>query len=240
MGLGAPRPDPLCARPRGTPAAWLLLGHPCQDPGVLRKPREAGATERGGSVPSHLHIGLRLKTKLSDFRTFHSGKNNRTWGKTCRHFSKSSRRFNDVPKAPGVDRLRAATRRRRRPGRSGTKTSSPSPAPTERPPGTRTRAPSPQAGAEVQSGPRRPSLGPRSPSVKQGLPQPRGQRGRAMRRGWTEGRSKCLAVPPTPAGRPELRQPPRPGAGPEPGGRGSPGCRRQPGRRPAATGCERS
>lgn len=84
--------------------AWLL-GHLCQDLGVLRKPRKAGATELGGSVPSHLHIGLRLKTKLSDFRTFHSGKNNCTWGKTCRHFSKSSSRFNNVPKASGIDRF---------------------------------------------------------------------------------------------------------------------------------------
>lgn len=105
MGLGVPRPDPLCARPREISVAWLLLGHLCQDLGVLRKPRETGATERGGSVPFHLHIGLRLKTKLSDFRTFHSGKNNCTWGKTRRHFSKSSSRFNNVPKASGVDRF---------------------------------------------------------------------------------------------------------------------------------------
>lgn len=115
MGLGAPRPDPLCAHPRGISVAWLLLGHLCQDPGVLRKPREAGATELGGSVPFHPHIGLRLKTKLSDFRTFHSSKNNCTWGKTCRHFSKSSSRFNKVPKASGVDRLRFATHQRRLP-----------------------------------------------------------------------------------------------------------------------------
>lgn len=58
-----------------------LLGHLCQDLGVLRRPREAGAAELGGSVPFRLHIGLRLKTKLSDFRTFHSSKNNCTWGK---------------------------------------------------------------------------------------------------------------------------------------------------------------
>lgn len=101
--------------PRGISVAWLLLGHLCQDPGVLRKPREAGATELGGSVPFHPHIGLRLKTKLSDFRTFHSSKNNCTWGKTCRHFSKSSSRFNKVPKASGVDRLRFATHQRRLP-----------------------------------------------------------------------------------------------------------------------------
>lgn len=85
--------------------ARLLLGHLCQDLGVLRGPHGAGATEPGGSVPFPLHIGLRLKTKLSDFRTFHSGKNNCTWGKTRRHFSKSSSRFNNVPKASGVDRL---------------------------------------------------------------------------------------------------------------------------------------
>lgn len=105
MGLGVPRPDPLRARPGEISVAWLLLGHLCQDLGVLRKPREAGATELGGSVPFHLHIGLRLKTKLSDFRTFHSGKNNCTWGKTRRHFSKSSSRFHNVPKASGVDRF---------------------------------------------------------------------------------------------------------------------------------------
>lgn len=58
-----------------------LLGHLCQDLGVLRRPREAGAAELGGSVLFRLHIGLRLKTKLSDFRTFHSSKNNCTWGK---------------------------------------------------------------------------------------------------------------------------------------------------------------
>lgn len=74
-------PDPLCARPQEILVAWLLLGHFCQDLGVLRRPREASATELGGSVPFHLPIGLRLKTKLSDFRTFHSGKNNCTWGK---------------------------------------------------------------------------------------------------------------------------------------------------------------
>lgn len=83
-----------------------LLGHLCQDLGVLRRPREAGAAELGGSVPFCLHIGLRLKTKLSDFRTFHSSKNNCTWGKnTCRHFSKSSSRFHHVPKASGIDRF---------------------------------------------------------------------------------------------------------------------------------------
>ena len=104
MGPCAPRPDPLCARPGESLAAWLL-GHPCQALGVLRKPREAGATGPGGSVPLRLHIGLRLKTKLSDFRTFHSSKNNCTWGKTRRHFSKSSSRFNNVPKASGIDRF---------------------------------------------------------------------------------------------------------------------------------------
>lgn len=60
--------------------AWLL-GHLCQDRGVLRKPHKTGATELGGTVPFRLHIGLRLKTQLSDFRTFHSSKNNCTWGK---------------------------------------------------------------------------------------------------------------------------------------------------------------
>lgn len=80
-GLGAPRPDPLCAPPWETLVTWLIPAHLCRDRGVLRGPREAGATELGGSVPFCLHIGLRLKTKLSDFRTFHSGKNNCTWGK---------------------------------------------------------------------------------------------------------------------------------------------------------------
>lgn len=107
MGLGAPGPDPLCVRRRGLSVAWLLLGHLCQDPGVLREPREAGATELGGCVPFHLHIGLRLKTKLSDFRTFHSSKNNCTWGKTCRHFSESSSRFNKVPKLLALTGLRS-------------------------------------------------------------------------------------------------------------------------------------
>lgn len=78
---GAPWPSSLRTPPLETLVPWLLLGHLCQDLGVLRRPREAGATELGGSVPFRLPIGLRLKTKLSDFRTFHSSKNNCTWGK---------------------------------------------------------------------------------------------------------------------------------------------------------------
>lgn len=81
VGLEAPRPDPLCAHTWETSVTWRPLAHLCQDQGVLRGPQEASATELGGSVPFCLHIGLRLKTKLSDFRTFHSGKNNYTWGK---------------------------------------------------------------------------------------------------------------------------------------------------------------
>lgn len=77
----APRPDPLCSHPWESSATWLLPAHLCRDQGVLRGPREAGATELGGSAPFCLHVRLRLKTKLSDFRTFHSGKNNYTWGK---------------------------------------------------------------------------------------------------------------------------------------------------------------
>lgn len=76
-------PDPLCTHPWEILFARLLRGHFCPDLGVLRRP-----TELGGSVPFHLPIGLRLETKLSDFRTFHSGKNNCTWGKNTQTFLK--------------------------------------------------------------------------------------------------------------------------------------------------------
>lgn len=60
---------------------WLP-GHFCQDLGVLRETLRSSATELGGSVPFPSSHRAKTQTKLSDFRTFHSGKNNCTLGNT--------------------------------------------------------------------------------------------------------------------------------------------------------------